>query len=215
MARLAKKRWVSAANVLLTTLLLVSPVDAKVVVSDDGMYSLDVDASAEAAARAPVGTVRMMTGPSHETAPPDAANAERIGEAAAELVAASLPRGARVVPSSSKIAWGKNVPVVRTTVSVEGLPADGQTSAREVLTAVGGRSLYITVWSGTHEQAAELARLADQAAKTTDLKPEGRPLRPLNPWPGRILFFFGIGGLILLRVRMKKNAQQKTSTRRS
>ena len=153
----------------------------------------------------------MMTGPSHATAPPDAADAECVGEEVAELLSASLPAGARVVPSSSKIAWGKNVPVVRTTVNVEGLPAGADTggSAREVLTAVGARYLYITVWSGTREQAAELARLADQAATTTDLKPEGRPFRSLNPWPGRLLFFFGVGGLILLRVRMKKNAQRK------
>jgi hypothetical protein len=192
---------------LLATVFLASQAAANVVVSDDGMYSVDVGA-----ARAPVDAVRTMTGTSHETVPPDAANAERLGEQAAALLAASLPPGARVVPSSSKIAWGKNVPVVRTTVTVEGLPAgaDAERSARELLTAVGGRSLYITVWSGTREEGAELARLADQAAKTTDLKPEGRPFRPLNPWPGRLLFFFGVGGLILLRVRMKKNAQRKS-----
>jgi hypothetical protein len=209
------KRWVAAAVLSLATLFLTSHVDAKVVVSDDGMYSVDVDANAHGATRAPVGTVRMITGTSHATAPPDAANVERVGEEVAEVLAASLPAGARVVPSSSKIAWGKNVPVVRTTVNVEGLPADADGSAREVLTAVGGRYLYITVWSGTREQAAELARLADQAATTTDLKPEGRPFRSLNPWPGRLLFFFGVGGLILLRVRMKKNAQRKNCAPRS
>jgi hypothetical protein len=209
MTRLPTKRWVAAPVLLLATLLLTSRVEAKVVVSDDGMYSVDVDEPAQGAARAPVGTVRMMTGASHATAPPDAANAERVGEEVAELLRASLPAGARVVPSSSKIAWGKNVPVVRTTVNVEGLPAGADGSAREVLTAVGGRTLYITVWSGTREQASELARLADQAAKTTDLKPEGRPLQKLNPWPGRLLFLFGVGGLILLRVRMKKKDAQR------
>ena len=60
------------------------------------------------------------------------------------------------------------------------------------------------------EQAVDLARAADRTATTTDLKPEGRSLRALNPWPGRLLFFFGVAGLILLRVRMKKKkkAQQ-------
>lgn len=209
MTRSPTKRRVAPAVLLLASLLLASRADAKVVASDDGMYSLDVDG--QGAGHAPVGTVKMMTGPSHETVPPDAANADRVGEEAAALLAKSLPAGARVVPTSSKIAWGKNVPVVRTTVKVEGLPAgtEAEASAREVLTAVGGRHLYLTVWSGTAEQGAELARVADQAATTTDLKPEGRPFRPLNPWPGRLLFFFGIAGLILLRVRMKKNAKRK------
>ena len=211
MMRLPTKRWVAAAVSLLAMLLLTSLARATVLGSDDGMYSVDVDTNAR------VGSVKQLTGPSHETVPPDAANADRIAEQVAELLRVSLPAGARVVPSSSKIAWGRNVPVVRTTVNVEGLPAgaDADGSAREVLTAVGARYLYVTVWSGTREQAAELARLADRAATTTDLKPEGRPFRSLNPWPGRILFFFGVGGLILLRVRMKKNAKRQKSAPQS
>jgi hypothetical protein len=209
MTRLPTKQGVAAAVLLLAALFLSSRAAAKTVVSDDGMYSVDVDANAE-------GTVRTLTGTSHETVPPDAANADRVSEEVAALLGAGLPPGARVVPSSSKIAWGKNVPVVRTTVAVEGLPAgaDTEASAREVLTAVGGTYLYVTVWSGTRAQARELARLADHAATTTDLKPQGRPFRPLNPWPGRLLFFFGVGGLILLRLRMKKTAQQKKSASR-
>jgi hypothetical protein len=195
MTRLPTNRWVAAVVLSIAVLSHTSRVDAKVVVSDDGMYTVDIDASA-----------RMITGTSHATAPPDAASAPYVGQEVADLIAASLPAGARVVPVSSRIGWGQNVPVVRTTLEVEA--GDGK-SVREVLTAVGGRTLYITVWSGTREQAAELARLADQAAKTTDLRPEGRPFRPLNPWPGRLLFLFGVGGLILLRVRMKKKSATK------
>lgn len=203
MTRSSTRRRLAPAVLTLASLFLAPRADAKVVVSDDGMYSLD---DSQGAGLAPVKT---LIGTSHETVPPDAANAERIGEQAVEIVAKSLPAGARVVPTASTIAWGKNVPVVRTTVNVEGLPADTAASAREVLTAVGGRSLYVTVWSGTPEQRAELARIADQAATTTDLKPEARPFRALNPWPGRLLFFFGVAGLILLRLRMKKKAQRK------
>ena len=215
MTRLPTKRWLAAAVLFLALLSLTSHVDAKVTVSDDGMYSVDLDANAQAAARAPVGTVRMMTGTSHATAPPDAANADRIGEEVAELLAASLPAGARVVPSSSKIAWGKNVPVVRTTVNVEGLPAGAEPMG--ALARCSRRSarenLYITVWSGTREQAAELARLADRGGDDDRSEAGGPPFRSLNPWPGRLLFFFGVGGLILLRVRMKKNAQRKKGAR--
>jgi hypothetical protein len=196
----AAKRWAVAAALSAVALSCASRAYATVVMSDDGMYAIDLGANA-----------KMMTGVSHETAAPDAPNAERIGEEAAEVLRTSLPPGARVVPSSSKIAWGKNVPVVRTTVNVEGLPAGQPASARELLTAVGSRTLYVAVWSGTPDEAAELARAADHAAPTTDLKPEARPFRALNPWPGRVLFFFGVGGLILLRVRMKKSAAVRKS----
>lgn len=40
------------------------------------------------------------------------------------------------------------MPVVRASVNVEGLPAGAEPSAREVLTAVGSRSLYVAVWTG-------------------------------------------------------------------
>jgi hypothetical protein len=130
----AAKRWVVAAALSAFTLSSASRARATVVVSDDGMYSVDLDANAT-----------MMTGVSHATALPDAANADRVGEDAAEVVRTSLPAGARVVPMSSRIAWGKNVPVVRTTMNVEGLAAGQGASAREVLTAVGSRTLYVAV----------------------------------------------------------------------
>jgi hypothetical protein len=181
-------------------------------------------------ARPIVGTVTLVRTPSHLTAAaPDQVAAERHGEEIAESLGASLPPGAHLRSLTSKIAWGKNVPVVRTTLVTEGAMPSGieggtgpRTDApdtepnptlmhehREVLTAVGGRDLYMTVWSGTREQAPALARLADAAATTTDLKPQGRPTPNLNPWPGRLLFMFGVLGLILLRFRLSKKRPKR------
>ena len=234
-------------------LLAPAIAEAKVVVSDDTMYSVDLGAAkicfveprelrseddcagvdltdfpvgpvidplarlaygvvrgpGEGAARPVLGIVSMMRAPSHATTAPNQAAADQIGEEASQSIAASLPAGARLLPAASKLAWGKNVPVVRTTLVVEGLEAGSDVALnghREVLTAIGGRYVYITVWSGSREHASELARFADAAAATTDLKPEGRPVTKLNPWPGRLLFVFGVGGLLLLRLRQKKKA---------
>lgn len=247
-------RWL-LAPLLALTLTWPATADAKVVVSDDAMYSLELGAATvcfvepqslrdevdcagvdltefplspvsdplarlaygivrgpgEGAARPVLGVVSMMRAPSHATTAPDQAAADQVGEEASQSIAASLPAGARLLPASSKIAWGKNVPVVRTTLVVEGLEAGSDLALnghREVLTAIGGRYVYITVWSGSREHAAELARLADAAASTTDLKPEARPVTKRNPWPGRLLFVFGMLGLMLLRFRQKKRKKK-------
>jgi hypothetical protein len=167
----------------------------------------------EGAARPVVGAVTMMRAPSHATSAPTQASAVPISEEVSEALAATWPAAPPHRVARSTLLWGKNVPVVRTTLEATVLDAGGDAGTgseasgpREVLTAVGGRYLYITVWSGAVEHAAELARLAEGAATTTDLKPEARPVTKLNPWPGRLLFFFGALGLLLLRFRQKKRA---------
>lgn len=162
--------------------------------------------------RAILGVVSLLRAPSHATASPDEATAAHVGEEAAAALTATLPAGSRLVPRSSKIAWGRNVPVVRTALDTSAVEAGGAAAAhghRELVTAIGGRYHYITMWSGAAEHAAELALFADAAASTTDLKPEARPIGKLNPWPGRVLFFFGVVGLMLLRFRKKRVAASK------
>ena len=248
----------SLSMIGVAAVLVAGDAEAKAVVSDDGMYSVDLGAvcvvepralrveqdcagldvaafpvptladplarlayglvrgPGEGAARGVVGVVTLMRAPSHATAPPNEAAADQLGEEASASLASTLP-GARLLPGASTIAWGKNVPVVRTTLVVEGPDAGGDAGHataldghREVLTAVGNRYLYIAVWAGTREHAADLARLADAAAATTNLKPEGRPVVKLNPWPGRLLFLFGIIGLLLLRFRLHKKKRPKS-----
>jgi hypothetical protein len=173
-----------------------------------------VRGAGQGASRPVLGVVSVMRAPSHATAPPNDVTAVQVGEEASESVAASLPAGARLLPQASKIAWSKDVPVVRTTLVVEGLEAGSNAELnghREVVTAIGGRHVYITVWSGSREHGSELARLADAAATTIDLKPEARPVTKLNPWPGRLLFAFGVLGLMLLRFRQKKKKKAAAS----
>lgn len=245
------RRVLFGAVLAVVWLAVAARAEAKVVVSDDAMYSVDLGAATvcfieprelradedcagvdvaafpapvvgepltrlahglvrgpgDGAARSVVGVVTMLRAPSHATLPPDQAAADQLGAEASASLAASLPAGAHLEPATSKIAWGKDVPVVRTTLVVSGLEAGsgaGVNDHREVLTAVGNRYLYMTVWSGSRDHAHDLARLADAAAATTDLKPQGRPVPNLNPWPGRLLFLFGILGLILLRFRLHK-----------
>jgi hypothetical protein len=166
------------------------------------------------ASRPILGIVSMLRAPSSAPRAPDEAAASQIGAEAGESVARSLPPGARLLPPSSRLAWGRNVPVVRTSLEVVGLPpGEGELDAhREIVTAIGGRYVYVTVWSGAVANAAALARLADAAAATTDLKPEGRPQAALNPWPGRLLFAFGALGLVLLRVRQSKRKAPRPSS---
>jgi hypothetical protein len=154
-----------------------------------------------------IGTVTMLRSTSHATSLPDAAMASAVGDEIAASVTASLPEGAQVLPVVSKIAWGKDVPVIRTSLETSAASASSEAdpaARREILTVVGGRYVYTTVWSGTREQASTLQRLADAAASSTDLKPQARPQRALNPWPGRLLFGFGVLGLALLRFGQKR-----------
>jgi hypothetical protein len=150
-----------------------------------------------------------------------AENAKELSELIASGHAAGLPAGATLRPPVTRFETVEGVPVVRTTLDVDGLVPtnddDFVPEHVEIVSLVATDATYVVQWTGTSMNTVGIAHLADSATPTIRLDPKRVVRAKVGSSPARLFTMvtgvFAVAASIFLFLRRSLRDRARSGRR--